>query len=131
MATAPRALVVSPTPAIGQRVVEWLSARGHQVVLLTDFGEARRALDARLPDLLVTELKLGAFNGLHLTLRARARSPEVAVIVIGETALADEARRQDARYVTQPLDEIAFAHAVREVCAHDALVPVRGVSRVH
>jgi hypothetical protein len=34
------------------------------------------------PDLLITELKLGEHNGLHLALRARAKS--VPAVVIGE-----------------------------------------------
>lgn len=112
-----RALVVAPTPEIAQRLVCWLSTRGHEVVLLNDFASARRELDARPPSLLVTELKLGAFNGLHLTLRARARFPGMSAIVIGEAdcVLQAEAREQHTRYLVRPFDESTFAGIVREM----------------
>ena len=112
-----RALVVAPTPEIAQSLVYWLTARGHEVVLLNDFAAARRELDARPPSLLVTELKLGAFNGLHLTLRARARFPGVSAIVIGEAdcVLQAEARQQHIRYLVRPFDESTFAGIVREM----------------
>ena len=114
-----RALVVAPTPELAQSLVGWLASRGYDVLLLTDFAAARQELDARPPRLLVTELKLGAFNGLHLTLRARARCPGVSGIVIGEAdcVLQAEARQQHVRYLVPPFDESTFADTVREVCA--------------
>lgn len=112
-----RALVVAPTPEIAQSLVDWLSAHGHEVVLLNDFAAARQELDARPPSLLVTELKLGAFNGLHLTLRARARTPSVTAIVIGDAdcVLQAEAREQHTRYLVRPFDERTFAGIVGEM----------------
>lgn len=114
-----RALVVAPTPEIAQILVGWLSARGYEVVLRNDFAAARQELDARPPSLLVTELKLGAFNGLHLTLRARARIPGVSAIVIGDAdcVLQAEARQQHIRYLVRPFDESTFAGVVREMYA--------------
>jgi len=111
------ALVVAPTPEIAQRLVGWLSSHGHEVVLLNDFASARQELDARPPGLLVTELKLGAFNGLHLTLRARARFPSVSAIVIGDAdcVLQAEARTQHTQYLVRPFDESTFAGMVGEM----------------
>jgi hypothetical protein len=44
-----------------------------EVSALTDFEAAKRQLSAQAPDVLVTALRLGAYNGLHLILRARTR----------------------------------------------------------
>ena len=114
-----RTLVVAPTPDIAQNLVGWLASRGHDVLLLTDFAVARQEIDARPPRLLVTELRLGAFNGLHLTLRARARCPGVSAIVVGEAdcGLQGEARQQHIKYLVRPFDESTFADTLREVCA--------------
>jgi len=133
MNTNSRALVVAPTPEIAQILVGWLSARGHDVVLLNEFAAARHELDTRPPSLLVTELKLGAFNGLHLTLRARARIPGVSAIVIGDAdcVLQAEARQQHIRYLVRPFDESTFAGAVREMYAwtsEPAMIPSSGMT---
>lgn len=41
-----------------------------EVDVATTFAEARRLLAAKLPDFLVTNLRLGAYNGLHLVYTA-------------------------------------------------------------
>ena len=116
MSTSPRAIVVTPTPDLARQVVDCLSSRGLEVSVLGDFAAARQEIDRRPPCLIVTEIKLGDFNGLHLTLRARARSPEVAAIVIGEAdcVLQAEALRQHVTYVVGPFEEGAFVTAVGE-----------------
>jgi hypothetical protein len=85
-----------------------------EVSLMTDFDAARHELNVRPPHLLVTELKLGAFNGLHLALRARTQCPRVQAIVIGEAdcVLQAEALRHDASYVVEPFEEGKFMDTV-------------------
>ena len=112
-----RALVVASDPAVGDCLVTWLSAEGHHPELCTSFSEAKPALDARPPDLLVTELKLGAYNGLHLAVRARYRQPGVRTIIVGEPddLFEREARRHDAAYVGWPLENDQFVQTMRRV----------------
>ena len=111
--STPRALVVAPTPAVAERLVTCLQERGFRTSLVTDFRAARQELDVHPPALLVTEIRLGAFNGLHLTLRARARFPEMPAIVVGDAdcVLEAEARMQHVPYVG-PFDEGAFIDSV-------------------
>jgi DNA-binding response OmpR family regulator len=103
------ALVVA-SGSLGPDIVAWLSSIGHRARLVSDFLCAKREVDAHPPQLLVTQLKLGAFNGLHLVARARGRGLTARAIVIGDAdcVLADEARQLDAQYVVGPLDEDTF-----------------------
>ena len=64
-------LLVSPTSQLSRAVAPLLRSAGYQVTLARSFQSARTHLDAA-PDLVITELKLGEYNGLQLALRGRA-----------------------------------------------------------
>ena len=60
-----------------------LEDAGHEVRLATTFPDAVASLAQDSPDLLATEVQLGAFNGLHVVIRHRDSHPNMRVIVIG------------------------------------------------
>jgi hypothetical protein len=62
-------LVVEPDPILGQRVLARCE-RIARATLCRDFLSARSQLLASMPDLLVTNLRLEEYNGLHLVLLA-------------------------------------------------------------
>ena len=121
---ARRVLVVAPSAQVASTVLTVLSAAGYHAERLTDFRDAREALDARPPDLLVTEVRLGAYNGLHLAIRARGRGLTTQTILVGpaDAILEAEARKQDAFYLESPVDPVALAQLADSVLAHS--VPV-------
>ena len=51
--------------------VTLLEAAGYRVRSARSFDEAKTLLAAECPDLLITDLRLGQYNGLHLVLRTR------------------------------------------------------------
>jgi len=112
-----RVLVVAPHADVAETVVGWLTSQGHETRLVTDFVSAKPELDAHPPDLLVTEIKLGAFNGLHLAIRAHSQCTRTSTIVIGDAdnALEREAFEQHASYVRQPQLATMFADTARAV----------------
>ena len=117
-----RILVVTSTRDVAERVLR--SVAGHEVVVRTDFRSAKAELDQQPPDVLVAQVRLGAFNGLHLAIRARGRGLPTQTILIGEpdAVLEDEARQQHARYLTWPVDEETLAATVQEMLSStDAL----------
>jgi len=62
--------------------------------------EARGTLLRRDYDVLVTDLRLAGFNGLHVAKMARDKAPGMRIVVISgseDTVLRREARRQTAR----------------------------------
>ena len=103
MTTRPHVLLASPSGAHETLARSLLSA-GYELTVVGDFGTAKAYLEKR-PDLLVTEVKLGAYNGLHLAIRAGAK--RIPTIVIGDTdpVLKADAERQQATYLSVPIDE--------------------------
>ena len=90
-------------------------SEGFRVVSASTFDEARRLIAADPPDVLVTELKLGPDNGLHLVLRSRLDYPRMTAIVMShfaDTALAEEAARQNATFLVRPFGGSDLLHAV-------------------
>jgi DNA-binding response OmpR family regulator len=117
MTTSRRILVVAPHADVANPVVGWLTAEGHHASLVTDFVSARPEIDANPPDLLITEVKLGEFNGLQLAICARTHSPSISTIVIGDddVVLERDAVAQDARYVKKLELSSVFSKTVRAV----------------
>lgn len=83
-----------------------LVATGCSVAILTDFAEARIYIREMSPRLVVTNLRLGAYNGLHLVIAARAARDDAAAVVIADAAdepLRGEAERLGATFLLRPL----------------------------
>jgi len=110
-----RILVVAPTHDVAERILP--SVAGHDVVVRTDFASARAELDRQPPDLLISQVRLGAFNGLHLAIRAQGLGLPTQTILIGQrdAVLESDARQQHARYLTWPVDEDSLAATVHEM----------------
>jgi FixJ family two-component response regulator len=109
-----RVLVVAPSSRVSSKLAASLRAAGYAPIVASDFVAAKALLDTR-PDCLITEVKLGAYNGLHLAIRAAGqRTP---TIVIGDTdpILQAEAERQNAAFLTTPLDPERVLILTREL----------------
>ena len=99
MTCKPSVLVVAPTARIAATVFAWLTDAGFTPLLASSFAAAKQQIDEH-PSLLVSEVRLGEYNGLHLALRAQARG--VPAILIGEAdlVLQREAAQLGASYLT-------------------------------
>jgi DNA-binding response OmpR family regulator len=83
-------------------------------------------LDRHPPDLVVAQIRLGAYNGLHLAVRARGRGLPTQTILIGEpdAVLELEAKQQHAHYLTWPVDQPTLAATIHDVLSSaDATLP--------
>ena len=74
-------LVVTQTPALANDLRAWLSAHGYWITAADTYGAAKFHLEMQ-PSVVITELKLGEYNGLHLAVRAN--SSHIPVLVIGD-----------------------------------------------
>src|SRR5580704_19674135 len=95
-----RILLVEPDSRWSATTERLLSDAGYLTVAVRTFEDATRQLAVDCPDLLVTTVRLGAFNGLHLVLRCRGDYPYLPVIVTGEEEdplLGAEVTRYGAR----------------------------------
>jgi DNA-binding NtrC family response regulator len=94
----PVVLLVEPDPATAVALERQLAPLA-DVVAASSFQQARLILREHPPDLLVTNLRLAAYNGLHLVLIAGAGTRSVVYSTAGlDRALAVEAQRQAAFY---------------------------------
>ena len=85
-------------------IVELLREAGHNVTGATTYDAAKRLLAVGPYDLLITDVRLRAFNGLHIVMRSRVDYPEMAVIIISgydEPLMEIEASRYHATFVRQ------------------------------
>src|ERR1700704_5347136 len=58
-----------------------LADGGYEVMRASSFTEARQLLVLGRPDALITAVRLGGFNGLHLVIRGRSTFPDIVAIV--------------------------------------------------
>jgi DNA-binding NtrC family response regulator len=117
-------LFVEPEPSHRDVVQRLLLSLGFRVIVVETFFDARSAMDSEPPRLLVTELRLGAYNGLHLVVRGKQRRQDMAAVVVTEWTdplLQDEAELQGATFVPKPVTEPEFLAAVARTCARGPL----------
>jgi CheY-like chemotaxis protein len=99
-----------------RRVEAMLKREGYRVVASTSFVRAKKLLESKTPDLLITAIRLGAYNGLHLAIGSHFDHPEVPILIThtSEDAVAlAEARRYGASFIVAPLSNPRFLPAVK------------------
>ncbi len=79
-------LVVDDDQAALTGLVELLKSAGYEATGCRQFEQAVKTLAAEQPDLLVVDVRLGEYNGLHLIVRSRQSHPRMASIVISAHA---------------------------------------------
>jgi DNA-binding response OmpR family regulator len=113
-------LVVQPNPDTLAGWLDVLQAAGYDAVGVSSFEEGRRFLAARSAHLLIADVRLGAFNGLQLAVRARFSRPEMAILITSQfrdRALEMEATRQGAAFLLTPVSATEFLAAVEKALA--------------
>jgi DNA-binding response OmpR family regulator len=98
-------------------IVELLRDAGHNVTGAATYDAAKRLLAVSPFDLLVSDVRVRSFNGLHLVMQTRADHPETAIIIITgyDDPLIDlEAQRYHADLVRKPIRPAEFQQRVNE-----------------
>lgn len=117
---AKRVLIVDDEPDVLETLAELVAAGGYDVVTHTSFEEARKDITNDPPDILVTDVRLGAFNGLQLAVLMRSLRPDTPIVVLSaydDPTLRLEAAHCHATYLTKP------------VSRKELLVSLAGLSR--
>jgi len=108
----PQILVVASNAAPGE-MLPWRSAIPYDVVVVATFAAARDYLK-KLPQLVLTGLKLGAHNGLQLALCAQASGIPAIVLAPSDTGLESEARAMGVRYLSSTAEHDQLACIVED-----------------
>ena len=131
MATQHMVLVVDGDTRDRTSTVLLLEAAGYQVRSARNFEDARAMLLAERPDLLITDLRLGPYNGLHLVLWGRTEHPEMATLVtsrVADPVLEAEALRQQALFLLRPVADCQLLDAITTLLARPAEPITKGVA---
>jgi len=92
-----------------------LKGSGHDVVFAPGFEPAIKKLDQIAPDLLITDVRLGGFNGLHLVIRSQSTRPKMRSLLLDrvhDPVIAADAERHGAAYFGGPLTAVTLAEQV-------------------
>jgi len=88
-------------------MAEWLREQGYQLDTASNCAEAARAVDAKLYDVVLADIRLGDGDGFEILTHCRRRHPGTSVIMItgyGTVESAVEAIRMGAfDFLTKPL----------------------------
>lgn len=101
-----RLLVVDDDQELLNLIEDGLSRAGYAVTACRRFEDARAALLEAPFALLMTDIRLGAYNGLQLALVARAHYPDIPIVVLTgyeDPVLRAEAERLGATYLMKPM----------------------------
>ena len=81
-----------------------LTDDGHEVVACHHFEDGRRRLAGEQFDALIADVRLGAYNGLHLITLAAASTVRIAVSAFRDPVISRDAEQAGARFVVKPTD---------------------------
>jgi DNA-binding response OmpR family regulator len=112
MTRSPRVLLVAPTRRVAASVSAELVDAGLRVTLVTSFKAARQGLESS-PDLLISEVRLGEYNGLHLALRAQVQGVRAIMLGALDRITQREAEALGAGYLADDCDSEKLVDAVR------------------
>jgi CheY-like chemotaxis protein len=127
------ALVVEPALVDAAFIASSLRAVGFDVTVTDNFQEARKLLTTQPPLVLVTEIRLGAFNGLHLAFHSRSLPPRRTIVTMSshpDPVLQRDSEAAGATFVLKPVtarDLIAAVYrtATRKPGPDGSIEPIR------
>ena len=110
-------LVVATERRLRGKTAFWLRAAGYRVDVADSFAQAREKIDASAPACLITSVKLGMYNGLHLIARTRCSHSSVAFVLMHDVfdpVLESEARSHDSEFLVLPCFQGELLDAVHQ-----------------
>jgi two-component system response regulator YesN len=111
-----RVLIVDDDQSLIDGLKRWFSDAGFDVVAHTTFEGARQALRAQRFDAMLTDVRLGAFNGIQLAVVARDSFPDMKIVVFSgfdDPVLSHEAEQIGATYVVKPVTASALTELLK------------------
>jgi len=127
----PRALVVDDDPEIATVLTELVEREGFAVTSATTLAQAREAIAATVPDIVLVDIHLPDGSGLDLFDGLGPAAPEV-VLITGQASVetaVDALRRGAADYLTKPVDfprlKMVLGHVTRTLEMKDEIGALR------
>ena len=118
-----KVLVVAQDTRLAMTLVSLLRESGCEPAVTTSYSAGRDQLDLR-PAFVIAEVRLGAYNGLHLALKARAKGIPAAVFGDANPTTEREARQVGAAY----LNAFDLEKAELQSLLRAAITPLPGLN---
>lgn len=109
-----RVLIVDDDEVYLDGMKELLEEGGYEVFLASSFEDGRQKLREHSPDLLIIDVRLGAFNGLQLISTGQVRIPAIVVTGFDDTVLRADADGFGASYVVKPIKPSALLELIQQ-----------------
>jgi DNA-binding response OmpR family regulator len=119
----PSAVVVDPSSADARFFATVLAADGFVVQAVEGFAAAGRLLETGAPALILTEIRLGRYNGLQLVLRAMEQDAALVALVTSramDPVLQRDAEAMGATFFVKPIDAGDLRALVWRMAAREA-----------
>lgn len=100
---AQKILIVDDNPSTRGELVKLLADAGFETMTAATVPDAMRALTTTPPNLLITEIRLDSYNGLHLIAMAPKPIPAIVITGYSDRAVEADARRLGAEYLAKPV----------------------------
>jgi len=110
-------LIVDDDPSLLEALERSFLEAGQDVRAYGSFEEARRVLQTTRFDALITDVRLGAFNGLQLAVIGRDTYPDMRLIVFSgfdDPVLRTEAEHVGATYMVKPVTGAKLLEVLRQ-----------------
>ena len=121
---AQKILIVDDNPTTRAELAKLLVDAGFETMTAASVPEAMRALTTTPPHLLITEIRLDSYNGLHLIAMAPKPIPAIVITGYADRAVEADARRLGADYRSKPVSPGELYAAVQRTLSNAA---TRGV----
>ena len=94
-----------------------LDAEGHRVTVTTSFVEARDQLEKHPPSMIIADVRLGEFNGLHLALLSTHFMTTSSIVLDDDfdPVLQSQAQEFGAIYLVKPVDPFELTTQVSSI----------------
>jgi DNA-binding response OmpR family regulator len=102
--------------------VRLLTHQGYDPVVATDVPAAMHVLTTAAPDLLITDIRLDLYNGLHLVAMAPTPIPAIVLTGFADPGIEGDVRRLGAEYLVKPVSAVTLC----DVIARKLAGPGRG-----
>ena len=100
---AHKILIVDDNPTSRAELAKLLADAGFETMTAATVPEAMRTLSTTPPQLLITEIRLDSYNGLHLIAMAPKPIPAIVITGYADRAVEADARRLGAEYLSKPV----------------------------
>lgn len=85
-------IILDDEPIVCKRLKPTLQRKGYEVETFSDGPQALARLEERVFDIVITDLKMGTIDGMHVLENVKAAHPDTQVIIISGFATLETAK---------------------------------------